>query len=349
MNHKIKHRYLLSATAIVLSGFFATAHAADLVVVGSGGTSQDARRAVLWNPAAKALGITFAEDTSQNWGEVRAQVDAGAVTWDVVQLSMTDVGRAAAAGAIIKLPADIVNRNDYVPGSVNDYCIGYDVYSQAIGYSTEAYGAQGPQNMRDFWDVKKYPGKRGMLRDPRGNLEAAVMAMGHPKSEIYKFLSTAEGRKAAMAKIAELKPHVIWWQSGAQAMQLVKSGEVPLIYAWNGRTQAAIDAGAKYKITFNEGALQIDCDAVVKGAPHTETALKFIKEISKPQYAKDLPKYIAYGSANLKAYEGYDEATLARLPSSPENVGKQYTPDFDFWNKYGAELSESFDAMLISN
>ncbi|MDH2398385.1 ABC transporter substrate-binding protein [Bradyrhizobium sp. SSUT18] len=349
MTFRNYHLGLVSAVAFALSGVFASAHAVDVVIAGAGGVSQEARRTALWNPAAKTLGMTLSEDTSQNWGEVRAQVEAGAVTWDIVQLSMTEVGRAAAAGVIIKLPADIVNRNDYVPGSVNDYCVGYDVYSQAIGYSTEAYGGQGPQNMKDFWDVKKFPGKRGMYRDPRGNLEAAVLAMGHPKSEIYKFLSTPEGRKAAMTKLAELKPYVIWWTSGAQAMQLVKSGEVPLIYTWNGRTQAAIDAGAKYKITFNDGVLQIDCDAIVKGAPHPENALKFLKEISKPQYAKDLPKYISYGSANLKAYEGYDEATLARLASSPENIQKQYTVDFDFWNKFGAELSEAFDAMLISN
>jgi len=349
MLHKNYYRGLLSAVAFTLAGAFAAANAADVVITSSGGASQDAQRAALWEPASKALGMTFAEETSQNWGEVRAQVDAGAVTWDIVQLALQDTGLVAAAGVIMKLPADIVNRADYIPGSVNDYCIGNTVYSTVISYSIDAYDGQGPQNMVDFWDVKKFPGKRGMLRAPRGNLEAAVLALGHPRSEVYKFLSTKEGRKAALDKIAELKPNVVWWESGAQSMQLIQDGEVPLMYGWNGRAQAAIDAGARYKLSFNDGLLNVDCYAIVNGAPHTENALKFLKEVTKPEYQKDLPLYIAYGSANLRAYEGYDEATLARLASSPQNVTSQYPADVEFWTKYGAELSEQFDAMLLSN
>ncbi|KAA3517792.1 ABC transporter substrate-binding protein [Agrobacterium vitis] len=341
-------RLLLSASAFALTGALAVAQAADVVIASSGGASQKAQREALWKPAAKVLGMSFSEETSQNWGEARAQVDANAVVWDIVQLSLAESQLVADAGVISKLPADIVNKADFIPGSVNDYCVGVTVYSTVIGYATEGFGGNSPKDMKDFWDVKKFPGKRGMYRAPRGNLEAAVLALGHPRSEIYKFLSTPEGRKAAMDKIAELKPNVIWWESGAQSMQLVKDGEVPLIYGWNGRIQAAVDAGAKYKFTFNDGLLNIDCYGIVKGSPNPENAIKFLKEISKAEYSKDLPKYISYGSPNLKASEGYDAATLSRLPSSPENVAVQYAADVNFWNTYGAELSEAFDSMLLT-
>ena len=349
MAYRNYYRGLLSAATFTLTSVCTQALAADVVIASSGGASQNAQREALWKPAGKALGMTFAEETSQNWGEARAQVDANSVVWDIVQLSLAESKLVADSGVITKLPADIVNRADFVPGSVNDYCVGVTLYSTVIAYNTEAYSGQGPQSMKDFWDVKKFPGKRGMFRGPRGNIEAAVLALGHPRSEIYTFLSTPQGRKAALDKISELKPNVIWWESGAQSMQLVKDGEVPLMYGWNGRVQAAIDAGAKYKFTFNDGLLNVDCYAIVKGAPHAENAVRFLKEISKPEYTKDLPKYIAYGSANLKAYQGYDEATLARLASSPQNVAMQYTADVDFWYQYGAELSEAFDAMLLAN
>lgn len=349
MTHTYFYRGLLSAAAFALIGAFAAAaHAADVVIASSGGNSQVAQREAFWKPVSKALGMTVGEDTTQNWGEARAQVDARAVTWDIVQLAMFESKLAADAGVIIKLPADIVNRSDYVPGTVSDYCIGTSVYSTVISYSTVAYGGRGPQNMKEFWDVKMFPGKRGMYRNPRSTVEAAVLALGYPRSEIYKFLSTKEGRKAAIAKLAELKPHIVFWESGAQSMQLVKDGEVPLMYGYNGRIQAAIDAGAKYRINFNDGRIENDCYAIVKGAPNTANALKFLREVVKPQYMKDLPKYIAYGSANLKSYATFDEATLARLASSPKNVVNQYTADIDFWYRNGPELSEAFDEMLLS-
>lgn len=121
-----------------------------------------------------------------------------------------------------------------------------------------------------------------------------------------------------------------------------------MIYGWNGRLQAAIDAGAPFKINYKDGLLESDCYAVVKGAPHTDNAIKFVKEISQPEYIKDLPKYIAYGGANLKAYAGYDEKTLSRLTSSPENTKLQYPANVDFWGKNGTALSEAFDSMLLS-
>uniref|UniRef100_UPI003F49711E ABC transporter substrate-binding protein n=1 Tax=Ensifer adhaerens TaxID=106592 RepID=UPI003F49711E len=348
MNATRRRLAVLTASVLIISGAATFAHAADVVIAGPGGLAQEAQRKALFEPAAKALGWTFEEDTSQSWTEARAQVDAGAVSWDIISLSMGEVQLAVDAGVIIKLPPDIVDRKDFVPGSVNDYCVGNGVYSTVVAFSTKKYGNDGPKSMEDFWDVKKFPGKRGLFRSPRGNLEAAVLALGHTPSEVYDFLSTEEGKKAAFEKIAELKPHAIWWDSGAQATQLVKDGEVDMIYGWNGRLQAAIDDGAPFKINFKDGLLESDCYAVVNGGPHTDNAIKFIKEISKPEYIKDLPKYIPYGGANLKAYAQYDEKTLSRLTSSPENAKQQYPANVDFWGKNGTTLSEAFDNMLLS-
>ncbi|TIP14326.1 ABC transporter substrate-binding protein [Mesorhizobium sp.] len=340
---------LLISSAVLTSGAMAVAQAADVVVVQNGGITQEAHRKAMWEPAAKALGFTFEEDTSQSWTEGKAQVDAGAVTWDIVSLNMGEVQLAVDADVLTKLPADIVDRNDFLPGSVSDYCVGNTVFSTLIAYNTEKFGDAGPANFAEFWDTEKFPGKRAMFRSPRGNMEAAALALGTPQADVYKFLSTEEGRKAALDKIAELKDHVVWFDSGAQSTQLLTDGQVDLIYGWNGRIIAAIDAGAPFKINYKDGLLDVDCYAVLKGAPHVDNAIKFVSEISKAQYVKDLPKYVAYGSPNLKANESYDEATLARLTTSPENVKDQYTTDFAFWGQYGTTLSEAFDLMLASN
>ncbi|NKM06450.1 extracellular solute-binding protein [Rhizobium leguminosarum bv. viciae] len=340
---------MVFSSAVLTVGPVAIAHAADVVIVANGGATQDAERKAVWEPAAKALGFTFDEDTSQSWTEGKAQVDAGAVTWDIVSLNMGEVPLALKADILSKLPADIVDRNDFVAGSVNDYCVGNTVFSTLIAYSTAKFGDKGPTNFVDFWDVKKFPGKRLMFKGPRGNMEAAALALGHPRTEVYKFLSTEEGRKAALDKIAELKPYAVWFDSGAQSTQLVRDGEIDMIYGWNGRIIAAIDAGAPFKINYKDSLLDIDCYAVLKGAPNVDNAIKFVKEISKAEYVKDLPKYIAYGSPNLKANASYDEKTLDRLTTSPQNAAEAYTTDFDFWGKYGTTLSEAFDHMLASN
>lgn len=351
-----RHRLLLGLAAgaaafvgmAVGSAAYFSASEADVVIAGAGGIAQDAQRIAMWQPAAKALGFTISEDTAQSWTEARAQVDAGAVTWDVISPNMGEVPLAVKAGILEKLPPDIVDRKDFLPGSVNDYCVGSTAFSTVIGYSTAKFGKAGPANMADFWNVKKFPGRRGMFRNPRGNVEAAILALGYPQSQVYEVLSTPNGRKMALDKLAQLKPHVVWWESGAQATQLVKDGEVSMIYGWAGRILAAIDDGAPFKVIYKDGLLDNDCYAIVKGAPHRANAIKFIKEISKTKYARDLPKFGNYGSPNLKAYAGYDRATLSRLALSPENAAQQYRANVDFWGTNGTTLSEGFDYMLLS-
>src|SRR5690606_12430420 len=87
---------------------------------------------------------------------------------------------------------------------------------QVIGvgmvYNTDVYSDQQPQSWADFWDVEKFPGKRCMPAWPRFVMEAALMADGVPKDQIYPI-----DMDRALKKIAEIKPHVSkWWTTSAQ-------------------------------------------------------------------------------------------------------------------------------------
>lgn len=341
---------VFATSALIATGAASAVSAQDVVIVFAGGTAQDAHRQAVWTPAAEALGIEFAEDTSQNWTDAKAQVDAGAVSWDIINLSMGQVQLAVDAGILVKLPIDIVDRSQFAPGTVNDYCVGNTVFSQIISYNTDMWGDNGPENMVDFFDTAIFDGVRGLTRGARGNIEGAAMALGNSHDEVYPFLSTEEGLDAAFEKLAELiaSSEVIWWESGAQLTQLIIDGQIDLSYGWDGRIVTAQDEGAPVRPVYQDGILDTDCYAILKGGPNTETAIEFLAEISKAEYTKDLVKYIAYGSPNLRAYDDYSAETLSRLTSSPANVAGQMALGVDFWGENGTMLSERFDAMLLS-
>ncbi|MEM9575366.1 MAG: extracellular solute-binding protein, partial [Pseudomonadota bacterium] len=155
---------LAIGTAALVMCASTAATAQEVVIASGGGVFQEGQRKALWDPAGEALGITVIGDTISNWSELRAQADAGAVTWDIISTGLGDSLQAAEAGVIIELPKDIVDRADFVPGTVTDHCIGLISYSTAIGFSTKAFGEDGPKNMVEFWNVEKFPGKRGMYR-----------------------------------------------------------------------------------------------------------------------------------------------------------------------------------------
>ena len=125
-------------------------------------------------------------------------------------------------------------------------------------------------------------------------------------------------------------------------------GAVDMVMGWNGRFDVAKTSGAKVAYTFNQGLLDYDCYVIPKGAPHKDLAMKFIAEISKPQYQAALTKFITYGPTNEKAYDlviiPADYA--ATLPSAPGNVAKQLSVDDDWYMKFDQKASQAYQCMM---
>jgi putative spermidine/putrescine transport system substrate-binding protein len=336
----------LAFAAALLGG---AAGAQEITAVSFGGSYQEAQSKALFQPAAKAMGIKVKEETYTGIADLRLKVKAGAVTWDIVASGSGSAARAGAEGILEKLDYKVIDVSNFQPGLYQDYCVGGDVFSTVLAWNTKTYGNKGPQSWADFWDVKKFPGKRSYRKSVAGALEPALMADGVPPNKVYEVLSSPGGIDRAIKKIKELKPHVaVWWSSGAQHAQLMKDGEVDMVTGWNGRFDVAKKDGAQVAYTFNQALLDYDCYAIAKGAPNKDLAMKFLAEISKPQYQAEFTKYITYGPTNKKAYEiGTIDAAYAKtLPSYPENAAKQLPIDLGWYIKHEAAASAAYQNML---
>jgi putative spermidine/putrescine transport system substrate-binding protein len=323
--------------------------AQELTVVSFGGSYQEGQSKALFQPAAKALGIKLKEETYTSIADLRLKVKAGAVTWDVVTSGSGSAARAGAEGLLEKLDYNVIDTSSFLPGTKQDYCVGGDVFSTVLAWNTKTYGKNGPQSWADFWDVKKFPGKRSYRKAVAGALEPALMADGVPPEKVYEVLSSPGGIDRAIKKIKELKPHIaVGWSSGAQHAQLMKDGEVDMITGWNGRFDVVAKDGAPVTYTFNQALLDYDCYAVAKGAPNKDLAMKFLAEISKPQYQAEFTKYITYGPTNKKAFDlgTIDAAYAKQLPSYPENAAKQLVIDLDWYIKHEADAAAAYQNML---
>jgi putative spermidine/putrescine transport system substrate-binding protein len=349
LDKTIRNGAAACAAAALAALFAGPAAAQQLTVVSFGGAYQEGQSKALFQPAAKALGITIKEETYTGIADLRLKVKAGAVTWDVVASGSGSAARAGAEGLLEPLDYKTIDVSSFSPGMSQETCVGGDVFSNVLAWNTKTYGDKGPQSWADFWDVKKFPGKRSYRKGVAGSLEPALMADGVPPGKVYEVLSAPGGIERAIRKIKELKPHIaVWWSSGAQHAQLMKDGEVDMITGWNGRFDVVAKDGAKVAYTFNQGILDYDCFGVPKGAPNKALAMKFLAEISKPQYQAEFTKYITYGPTNKKAYEGgaIPAAYAKTLPSHPDNAAKQITIDLGWYTKNEARASELYQNML---
>ncbi len=331
----------LSAALLAWSGM---ALAEDSITVASwGGSFQEAERKAFFEPAAKALGITIKEDTTNGLQDVRAQVQSGSPTWDVTELGSNSCVQLKEEGMLEPLDYSIIQTDGIPENLVNSHWVGIIFYSTVLGYSTDAY-ADGPKSWADFFDTEKFPGARSMYRKPYNNLEIALMADGVPRDQVYPI-----DVDRAFKKLETIKDEVaVWWKSGAQSAQLVKDGEVEMIAIWNGRIGNAIKDGAKADMAWDGAVLDFDCLVVPKGAPNKELAMKAINEFLKPENQANLPKYINYGPVNLKAFDTGQIApeVAAGLPSSPQKVANSLIFNPTWWNGKYDELQERFDLFI---
>jgi putative spermidine/putrescine transport system substrate-binding protein len=335
-----------SACAALLVSVSVAAFADGLTTVNYGGAAGDAQKAAWVEPFAKESGIaTNAIPYTGDMAKVKAMVEAKNVTWDVLEVEAADVGRGCQDGLFERLDwSKIANKGDLMPGAATPCAAGTFVWSTVLAYNPKLTKGT-PQGWKDFWDVKKFPGKRGMKKEARYNLEFALMADGVPPKDVYTVLGTSVGVERAFKKLDELKPYIQWWEAGAQPPQFLIAGDVVMSTAYNGRIDAAERAGNKnLGISWDQSIYELDYFVIPKGSKNKDDAEKYISYVLKPQPQAAFAQKIPYGPTNDAALKVLTAEEKAALPNSVEN-GKTAIPNsVDFWTDHGDALEQRFTA-----
>jgi putative spermidine/putrescine transport system substrate-binding protein len=332
------------ATAIVIAGLAMPALAQQqLTIVNFGGANANAQKKAYYEPFEKATGIKVVPvEYNGEQAKIKAMVETKKVTWDLVEVESPDVARGCDEGLFDKLDyGKIGSKSDFVPAAVNECGIGIFVWSTVMAYNGDKLKTA-PTTWADFWDVKKFPGKRAMRKGARYNVEFALMADGVKPADVYKVLATKEGSERAFKKLTELKPNIQWWEAGAQPPQFLVAGDVVMSTAYNGRIDAANREGKNLKITWTGGIYDLDYWVIPKGTPNKDAAVKFIAFASQPDAQAEYARNIAYGPTNNKALSKLDPKVLAGLPTAPENAKDALQFNIKFWADQGEELEKRF-------
>jgi putative spermidine/putrescine transport system substrate-binding protein len=337
-------------TLILFAGIALVASPAisqEMTFASSGGAYQEAVRQVWLNPAAESLGgVAVSEDTySDAMSQLRAQVSTGAVTWDLVELGSYDCVVAANEGLLEPIDYSLIDASDYPEAVRAEYWLGSIYYSNVIAWNTNTYGENGPQSWADVWDVEAFPGTRALWRFPMEMMEAALRADGVASEDLYPI-----DIDRAIASLERIAPHVsVWWESGAQAAQLLRDGEADIVALWNGRVSSVISDGGAVDFTFNDAIMNFACFAIPRGAPNRETAMAMLAHIALPESQAQLPTVIEYAPANPAAFSVgiVSEEDAAKLSSAPGNIEGQHIFNAEWWAANVGAAGDAFDLMLL--
>src|SRR5918993_1067098 len=232
---KITRRTVLGAASLAfIPPGVSSAAGRDLVFTSWGGTTQEAQKKAWADPFQKSTGIRVKLDGPTDYGKLKAMVESGNVSWDVVDVEGDFAVAAAQQGLLEPIDFSVVDRAKLDPRFTSDHFVGSFYYSFVLGYNKSALGGKEPKSWADLFDTKAIPGKRTFYKwSAPGVLEIALLADGVAPDKLYPL-----DLDRAFKKLDSIKSEIVWWSGGAQSQQLLASGEAPLGQFWNGRVFA---------------------------------------------------------------------------------------------------------------
>jgi putative spermidine/putrescine transport system substrate-binding protein len=345
----LTRRHLMAAGAAgAMAGLIGRSRAdtIKLTFCSWGGALSDLEKTALLDPFGKTRGFEVVPASPTNYAKLKAMVEAGPPEWDLVDVG----GRFIWQGADLLEPLDmslIPNAKALDSSWVAAKGIFTSTGATVVAWNTKAFpaGAE-PKSWKDFWDVKTFPGPRGLYKPFYYNYEAALLAAGTARADIYPV--TDDKVKLAMEKIRELKPNIkVWWTAGAQPPQLLSSGELAMSSAWSGRVLAMMKEKAPVAMTYEDGIAWGNAWVVPKGAPNAKLAMEAINYALSPEAQARLLELGTYGPVlGDAAAKGTPEQRKV-LVTAPENIKNMLILNEQQAALYSAKYTNDWDRMQL--
>ncbi|CAO3455258.1 ABC transporter substrate-binding protein [Azospirillum largimobile] len=320
-----------------------SSHARDLTVVGFGGSLQDAMRTAYFEPFAKQAGTPLIEESyTGGIAKLKAMHQSRTVTWDVLQMDENEMTLACDEGLLEPFDWKSQSNAADIISQVKAPCgVGAFIWSKVLAFDPAK--TPGVQSWADFWDLKRWPGERGLRKQARMTLEIALLADGVAPDKIYETLATKAGVDRAFAKLDQIKPHIRWWVSGAQPVEWLAAGNVVMTSAYNGRVAAAKKDGRIFTMLWTQQLYSADYWTIPKGTDKLAAARELVAHMTSADAQKRFAETIPYGVTNGRASALIDPKLQQDLPTAPQNMAGALMIDTPFWVNNEDELQQRFE------
>ncbi len=343
-------RYL---AALLLCLFISIADAEDstLSIATWGGVYEQAQQAVIFTPFTTQSNIAIKTLPYNGGIAILQQPDKP----DLIDMTEEDSLRACELGllheynfrALVKpSPSGRAIRKDFLRQAFRPCSIAHLSFSTVVAYSLDAFPEAKPQTIADFFDLERFPGKRGLRKEPAALFEWALIARGVPINQVYDLLSTERGLRLATDKLDSIREHIVWWDDPDQPLALLKAGTVAMASAYNGRLFNAQEQHGSIVILWDAQIIELSTWVMPKqGKVIKPEVLEFIRYATSARTQALLAEQIPYGPTRYSAFAyigknpGNGLVMVDHLPNTPHHLPKALFKDSK-WSANTARLRQ---------
>jgi len=315
------------------------------VIIGNyGGDTEEARKKVFWTPFEERTGVQV---ISADAGALAVPMLQGEIPtkWDAVHGSVQESYAAQLHGKkpLPKLPKicweDLVEPKKMQPYMWQSFFLGY------VGaYIEGTFSGTQPTTWADFFDTKKFPGKRAWPAEyfTGGTMEAALLADGVPPDEVYPF-----DYERATAKIASIFDDLVIYTEYAQSQSFLTSKTASMSYAPNGLFKELENKGISMQVMWDAPAI-LDTNGmnIMPEPPNLDAVEALAAFCNQPALQAEFAEITNYGPPTKEAFESMSTEQAEELPNAPGRKNKFY--DNPIYNAEHQPETEEENVRLFS-
>lgn len=312
-----------------------------IVWVDGGGSYHDAMKSTILDTFMKNTGIEVISEAGTDNAKLRSMVDANRVVWDVYNGDNT-WGTSTDANYLEAIDYSVVPQDQILDGYSSEYRVANTIYSVVLAWNTNSVTGT-PTSWADFFDLQKYPGKRGVQDySASGLFEIALLADGVAPDDLYPL-----DLDRAVKKLDSIKDQLVFWQSGSESEEIVGSGEVSMVATYNAR---AYDAKVNLKLpvdyTFGQQLVAASYLSIPKGTKNLDEAQRLIAFAVSAEHNGGPSQFSPLAPSNKDAK--VDPAMESELPTTHMATEPFVNFDDEWIASNSAELDSVYQAWRAS-
>src|SRR5262245_34410634 len=218
-------------------------------VASFGGVVQEYQTRLFARPFEAKTGIKVNIGPNASLALAKLQNSSGApAQWDIISLSGAEYFEALSQNLIAPYDYTIIDPTHIPPQYRESHGVKFALFLFVMAWDKRQIpDDKAPQSPAEFWDTKRYKGKRSLYSgiSGGGTLEMALLADGVPLNQLYPL-----DVDRALRSLERLgRGNIIWHSTNAEPIQQLSSGAVPLANCFNGRVVSANRSGAQLGYT----------------------------------------------------------------------------------------------------
>jgi putative spermidine/putrescine transport system substrate-binding protein len=309
-----------------------------------GGAYQIGQTKAFATPFGDESGAKVTVTSPTDYAKLKSMVKTGNVVWDVVDVEPFITRQGCEEGWLEKVDQTNIPQDAFLASMKPSPCgVPNGAYTTMIAFQPDKFTGAEPQNWADFFDTKRFPGKRAIQNYAApGPLEAALLADGVSKEELYPL-----DVDRAFRKLSTIRKDLVFYGSGDQSEQLMRSGEVVMCACWASRMFDLESQGVDVGRTWNQQVIGYDDFVIPKGAKNATTATEFIKFAVSPESQVRMTEFVPWGPSTTEAAAKPADATKEWVPTTPERLKVAISTDYDWWTENFDDVASAYQQWLL--